>query len=525
MGNCEPGVQASGIFCTPSTIAEASRNMDASTSREPLDAPDALQRMSGVEPQRAHSGSELEPLVIDLDGVLMRPNMLAEHALAYIRHHPLRILQVLFWLLKGRSVLKWELARRVPPDAMVLPLSMAMEAYAAGEKAKGRKIYLAAAGSDPVARSVVDRCGFFDGVLADRGVGSVARSRHKAVGEVFDPGLAYAGGSHAGVSISSCASSLGLGGPSAKRLSEDPLRLRRPSWLGALIECARPHQWAKNLLVFVPAILSGEVANEGSLVAVSLAFLALCIVASSTYILNDLWDVSDDRRHWSKRKRPIASGRLPLTTALAAAPAGLALGMLLGASVAPVVTLVLSCYLVLTFMYSFVIKRIPILDVSTLAGLFTIRLVLGIVSAGVFASPWLLVFSMFLFASLCFAKRYVELERSSKRGETSLAHRGYQREDSALLLVLGLSTGIASIVVLVLYIIFDAFRQTFYGNTIWLWAFPIILFLWTSRIWLVAVRGTLDDDPVAFAVKDKPSILLGTAMLGAFLLAWSGAFA
>ncbi|NKE44148.1 UbiA family prenyltransferase [Roseomonas frigidaquae] len=292
----------------------------------------------------------------------------------------------------------------------------------------------------------------------------------------------------------------------------------------ALLEGARPHQWAKNLLVFVPAVLSGTIADADRLLAVAIAFVALCLIASGTYLLNDIWDIEDDRRHWSKCKRPLPSGRLSMGVAVVAAPAAILTGLVLAAAVNSMVALAALCYLALTIAYSLALKRVPIIDVSVLAGLFTLRLVLGIAAAQVFASPWLLVFSMFLFSSLCFAKRYVELVRAGQRGQGALAHRGYQAADGPLLLVLGPSAGMGAVVTLILYVIFDAFRQTFYGNTAWLWAFPLILFLWVSRIWLMAARGELDDDPVAFAVKDAPSIMLGTAMLGAFVLAWSGLF-
>jgi 4-hydroxybenzoate polyprenyltransferase len=205
---------------------------------------------------------------------------------------------------------------------------------------------------------------------------------------------------------------------------------------------------------------------------------------------------------------------------MVAAPASVAVGLLLGFAASPLAGVALGTYLVVTLAYSFGLKRVPILDVTTLASLFTLRLIVGIASAGVAGSHWLLTFSMFLFASLCFAKRYVEVQGAAVRGRHVVSGRGYQVEDAPLLLALGLATGTASIVIMVLYIIFDAFHASFYGHTMWLWSFPVILFLWISRIWLMAGRRQLDDDPIAFAVSDIPSIALGSAMLGAFFLAW-----
>lgn len=314
------------------------------------------------------------------------------------------------------------------------------------------------------------------------------------------------------------------GGGLLHPLPERAIRAATWAQIPALLESARPHQWAKNVLVFVPAVLSGTILDPERLAAVTLAFVSLSLIASGTYLLNDIWDLDADRKHWSKCKRPLPSGRLSMSLALTSAPIGIGLGVLLAAMVGPSVALAAVCYLALTIAYSLAIKRIPILDVSVLAGLFTLRLLLGAASAGVFASPWLLVFSMFLFSSLCFAKRYVELVRAGQRGTAALAHRGYQSADGPLLLVLGPCAGMGAVITLILYIIFDAFRQTFYGNTAWLWAFPLILFLWVSRVWLMAARDSMDDDPVTFAVRDAQSILLGTAMFAAFVLAWSGAF-
>lgn len=178
-------------------------------------------------------------------------------------------------------------------------------------------------------------------------------------------------------------------------------------------------------------------------------------------------------------------------------------------------------YLTLTLAYSLRIKKVPILDTVTLAGLFTLRLVLGIAVAGE-AAPWLLVFSMFLFTSLCLAKRCAEIQSMESTGAVSLSGRGYLTSDAPFVLSLGLATGTGSILIMVLYLIFDAFRRDFYGNPHWLWAIPVVLFLWITRIWLVGHRGKLDDDPVAYAIKDRNSLALGTIAAGAFAFAWAG---
>ena len=473
----------------------------------------------------------LDPLVLDLDGTLLHTNVLLECAISYLKQYPLGLFWIALWLCHGRARLKRELAHRVRLDPADLPINTALEAYAVAEKARGRLIYLATAADRSIAQSVADRCGFFDGVLASDGLTNLkGRSKLVALDKLFPLGFAYAGDSRADYVIWSRANQVivvgeqGWAGRAVRRFTQPNRIFPVPSRLRALLKCGRPHQWAKNCLVFVPAVLGGAAGHTDAMLATTLSFLALCITASATYIMNDLWDVADDRKHWTKRKRPIASGRLPVSTAIAAVPVGLTVGLVVAGLAAPGAALILSGYLLLTVLYSFCLKRVPILDVIVLAGLFTIRLLLGIVSARVFASPWLLVFSMFLFTSLCFAKRYTELERAMERGTSALTSRGYVAKDAQLVFSLGIGTGIASITIMVLYIMFDAFRQTFYGNTTWLWAFPVILFVWFARIWLMASRGNLDDDPVAFAVNDTPSILLGAAILLAFILAWSGTF-
>jgi len=470
-------------------------------------------------------------LVIDLDGTLLQTNVLIECALSLIRRNPLTIFRMLIWLLTGRAKLKQQLARLAALDTGSLPLNPSVEAYAAGEKARGRKVYLATAADRVMAEAIAGRCGFFDGVLASDGnVNLKGRRKADALGDLFAERFAYAGDSRADVPVWSRASEAIFVGDTrwarrlARRLGKPARIFGTPSRWRALAKCARPHQWAKNILVLVPAILAGNIFDLSALASVLISFVALCIIASSTYLLNDVWDVADDRRHWSKRNRPIASGALPISNALAVFPIGIVVGLLLGALANPTVELGLCLYLAVTLVYSFSLKRVPVLDVVTLAGLFTLRLGLGIAAAKVYASPWLLMFSMFLFASLCFAKRYVEIIGHRTRGRTSVASRGYQAEDATLLSTLGISTGICSVAIMGFYIIFDAFQRSFYGDTRWLWAFPVILFLWITRVWLTAGRGELDDDPVIFAVQDAQSLVLGGGMVVAFFLAWSGFF-
>jgi 4-hydroxybenzoate polyprenyltransferase len=292
--------------------------------------------------------------------------------------------------------------------------------------------------------------------------------------------------------------------------------------LRAIMESARPHQWSKNLLVFVPALLSDHLSDTKIVFATCLAFVSLCMVASATYILNDLVDAPHDLRHWSKRHRPLASGRLSASTALATALVGLIGGLSISLYDGGKTVMVLCAHASLTLAYSAGLKRIPVFDAFTLATLFTLRLALGIVASSAPPSPWLLVFAMFLFGSFSFAKRYTEITGVVARGGSSLDGRGYRASDGPLIVAMGVATGMSAVLIMTLYIIDDAFHQSFYGNTTWLWGFPCILFLMVSRLWLTCLRDELHDDPAMFVVKDPISLGLGAALLTCFAMALGG---
>ena len=268
----------------------------------------------------------------------------------------------------------------------------------------------------------------------------------------------------------------------------------------------RLHQWAKNALVFVPLVLGGRWGDAGVWTRAGLGFAALGFAASATYLLNDWRDLAHDRRHPSKRHRPLASGDLSAPAAVAFAGALLAgaaaLGLVLGAAAAGL----LAAYVALSVFYSVALKRVPLLDIVVLAALFTGRLMLGIALADVPVSPWLLVFSMFLFASLSLAKRHTELLRTGSA-------RGYAAADAPLLMGLGLGAMTSALLVLALYLIQDAFPAGVYRSPSLLWAAPVLLFLFLGRVWLRSGRGELADDPVAFALKDPQSLLMGVLMV------------
>jgi 4-hydroxybenzoate polyprenyltransferase len=480
-------------------------------------------------PSSAEGEDPSVPLVLDLDGTLLRTDLLAEMAVAFVVRRPWNLFRMVAWLLKGRVVLKRQLAEASDLDWNLLPVNDDVEAWAAAEARKGRTVYIATASDGIAARRITRRFPFVAEVIASDGrINLKGEKKAEELVARFPGGFDYAGDDWSDVPVwrHSRRAIVVEGKRSiqrvAARVAPIARSFTRKSLWRPFLTSLRLHQWAKNALVFVPVILSGRIYDTSALGATLLAFIGLGFVASATYFFNDLLDIAHDRRHRSKRHRPLASGQLPLATAGLAVPVGLGLGFALAALAGGKVVAVMGIYLLVTLAYSSGLKRVPMLDVFTLAALFTLRIVVGIASSGAPPSPWLLVFSMFIFGSLSLAKRHTEISALVKLEESEIGGRGYLAGDLPFVLAAGVSTGMAAVLIMVLYIIEDAFRQSFYGNTEWLWGFPAILFLFVSRIWLVCQRDTLHDDPVYFAIKDVPSIMLGGGLFICFILAWAG---
>jgi 4-hydroxybenzoate polyprenyltransferase len=293
-----------------------------------------------------------------------------------------------------------------------------------------------------------------------------------------------------------------------------------PSKLVSMFKAMRLHQWMKNLLVFVPLMAAHQYADTQRDALALMAFVIFSLTASSVYLLNDLVDVQDDRHHARKRKRPFASGALSLITGWAAWPVLLLVAVVLSAWLMPVLfSVCLGVYFVLTVAYSLHLKQFAVVDVLTLASLYTLRIIAGAAAIDVAVSFWLLLFSMFIFLSLALIKRYSELKVARDAGKTgALRGRGYEPDDLELVSSLGGSSGFIAVLVLALYIQ-DGQAAHLYATpqVIWL-ACPVMLF-WISRAWLIAHRGRMHDDPIVFALKDKVSWGVGTFMLGVLALA------
>jgi len=473
-----------------------------------------------VEPQILRT-----PLCVDLDGTLIRSDLLLETFLLLVKRNPLYLFLLPLWLLRGKAVLKAEIASRVSLKPATLPYNKEFLEWLRCERAAQRGIWLCTAASEPLARSVADHLGLFDGVLAsDRTVNLAGTAKAARLVEQFgEGGFDYCGNERRDLAIWRHAGGAIVvnGGARLETVAARAVPLIRafPSNarpLKSLSRALRPHQWAKNLLVIVPLLAAHGATDPGSVTAAVLAFVAFSLCASCVYLVNDLLDLEADRAHPRKSKRPFASGDLPLLAGLALAPILLAGAAIIAAFLPPKFWLVLGTYYGFTCVYSFALKGLVLIDALALAGLYTLRVIAGSAAVSVPLSFWLLLFSVFLFLSLAFVKRFAELESLRKQQRLRAVGRGYHVEDLSLLQSLGTASGYLSVLVLALYINSPQI-EVLYSRPKVIWMLCVLMLYWISRIWMVAQRGQMHDDPVVFALKDKAS--LGIGLLAAVVVA------
>ena len=447
--------------------------------------------------------------------------MLHENVLGLAKVAPLALLNLPAWLGRGKAHLKHELAGRVRIDPAGLPYNPDVLALIREAREQGRPVILATASPLPVAQAIADHLGLFDDVIAtDPTTNLAAANKAEAlVARYGARGFDYAGNHRHDLPIFAAARHAHLvssdGGlrRAAQRHNDSVAHIDAPAGgLKAWVKALRLHQWLKNALIFVPLFAAKAEGNHKLLLAACLAFLAFGLFASSVYILNDLLDLQADRQHRSKRRRPFASGAIPVAHGILAAPVlmagsvGLAIGLL------PRLFLeVLLVYGVITTAYSFVLKRQVVVDVMLLASLYTIRILAGSAATHVKPSFWLLAFSMFIFLCLAMAKRYSELRQAlDKKG--TLAGRGYMPSDLPVVLAMGAGSGLVAVLILALYTQSEIV-PAHYPAPEWLWMVPPVMLYWVVRLWMKANRGEVDDDPVVFAARDWQSLVVA-AMMG-----------
>lgn len=286
----------------------------------------------------------------------------------------------------------------------------------------------------------------------------------------------------------------------------------------AILKEIRIYQWVKNLLIFVPLLLSHTFSDYALVVESLIAFMAFSLCASSVYVINDLCDVESDRIHPVKKFRPIAAGLIPVSTARIIAVILFSMALAIALSLNQEFLMVFCSYFILTLAYSFGLKAFALIDVLILGSLYALRVIAGVVVISVDISYWLVVFSLFAFMSLAMIKRFTELKNMQSRKEYTMTHRGYEVADDGLLLIMGIVSSYIAILVVALYI-HDPLVITKYTTPMWLWLVIPAMLYWLSRIWLLANRGDLIEDPVLFALKDKVSYIVMLVCLVSVLLA------
>jgi 4-hydroxybenzoate polyprenyltransferase len=463
------------------------------------------------------------PLCVGLVGTLIKTDLLYESFIVLCKRNPLMIGSTLVWLARGRAHLKAQIAERVSLDPALLPYHEPFLAFLREAKARGRKLILVTSSARKLVLPIAGYLDLFDEVLTGDGTTNLppAARRQLLVERFGERGFDYAGHSPAELPVWAAArealvvqGSPRLAVQAARRAKLGPAFPASAGRLRALARALRPHQWAKNLIIFIPTLTAHRLGDPALVLRDAWAFASFSLCASGVYILNDLMDLEADRRHVSKNRRPFAAGDLPLLAGLVLGPLLLGAGFLLAVHVSWLLAGVTALYLVLTTSYTLWVKRVVLLDVFFLAGLYTIRLIAGHAASGIPYSAWLLIFSMFIFLSLALVKRFVELRpaKPDEAGRVVGAGRGYRVDDLAVVTSLGTGSGYLAALVLALYGNSQEVVILYRHPTLLLLVCPLLLF-WISRVWLLAHRGQMHDDPVVFALKDRVSYLVGLLAL------------
>ena len=466
-------------------------------------------------------------LVVDLDGTVVRSDLLFESfwaAMARDWRTPLRAGMAL--LRGGRAGLKDRLASDGPVDPGSLPYDEGVLEHVRRWRAAGGRTALVTASSQVLAQKVADHLDLFDEVHGSRGTRNL-KGAHKAAfltGRFGRGGFDYIGDAEADLPVWQAAHhAISVTPHQALRRRLDALMADRPGSVthlpaapvtrSAYLRALRPHQWLKNALVFVPMLAAHQLTGA-TLGQSVLAFAVFSLVASSVYLLNDLLDLAADRAHPRKRRRPLASGALPLAQGTALAPlllvAGLALALPLGWAFVGV----MAVYYAATLAYSLTLKRKVIIDICVLAGLYTLRIVAGGTATGIELSVWLLAFSIFFFFAMAAVKRQAELVDGEAAGTARVHGRGYRVSDLPLVSMMAIASGYLSVLVMALYIYAPEVRDL-YGRPEALWGICLVLLYWVSRMVMVTHRGMMHDDPIVYAVRDRISLVC-LALIAAF---------
>lgn len=470
---------------------------------------------------------QLLPIAVDLDGTLLNTDTLYESAVHLMHHHPIQVLLLPLWLMKGKAHLKTKLSSCVALNPATLPYNLELIEWLKEQKAAGHRLILCTAADSKTACPIADHLNLFDEVMASDGQTNLSGKKKKeALVQLFgEQGFIYAGNSNEDLEVwSSAAKAVAVNANNKltkkasalveinKVFAPQPITIH--NWRRVL----RIHQYLKNILLFMPVAAAHQIGNFESVSLLLLAFISFSLCASAVYITNDLFDLDSDRQHPRKRHRPFASGVVPLSYGVMLAPLCLITSFALAQFVGFNFFILLIAYFIVTVAYSLRLKRYALIDCLTLAGLYTLRIIAGAAAVAISLSFWLLAFSIFLFLSLAFVKRYAELQIQIAHGSSTAHGRGYHVEDATLIQTLGITAGYAAVLVLALYLHSEAV-MILYSTPQFIWgSIPLILF-WISWIWLKAHRGQMYDDPIVFAVRDKSSLMAGVIFIAIFIIA------
>ena len=503
-------------------------------------APNQFENTAAIEGAAAAANVAEMPLCVDLDGTLVKSDTLVDTVLVLARQDPASVLRFPGWVAEGKAAFKRRVSLLAEIDVERLPYNRPLLEYLREEHAKGREIWLATGADTLLAERVAAHLRIFAGVLASDGaVNLTGKNKLAAFEGKFAKGFCYIGNARPDLALLSCCMEPMVANPDrglsaglrAARVTPARTVTDSVSPAKAWAKAIRLHQWTKNALVFLPLVLA-HVRAAGPVVATCMAFLSFGFAASATYIVNDLLDLEADRHHARKRRRPFAAGDLSPIVGIATSVVFLASALALAFAVPRVLALLsptfqmqgpgpflewLAIYVVVTMAYSLRLKRMVLVDVIVLSGLYTIRLLAGSAAAGVPISPWLAAFSIFFFLSLAFVKRFSELEAMREGTEapaaTAVKGRGYRVSDLEQVRSFGTASGCASVVVFSLYIGLNTVARELYPHYGRLWLLVPVLLLWLFRLWLLASRGDLHEDPVVYAITDRRSLLLGVLVV------------
>jgi 4-hydroxybenzoate polyprenyltransferase len=464
------------------------------------------------EPEGTESGI---PLCVDLDGTLVKSDTFYDAVCLLLRVRPASVLRFPQWLAwGGKARLKQEVNYRATIDAAHLPYNQPLLDFLREQHKLRRPIYLATGADISLAERVAAHLGFFAGVLASDGSTNLTGNRKLAGLQQRFPVFDYIGNARPDLPALAHSRKAYLANPTAglqmalrsRHIPAEHIFEDRRQLFPSVLKSIRTHQWAKNLLLVVPLLMSHQLTVQSFTRAIT-AFFCFSFVASANYLINDLLDMESDRRHSKKRLRSFANGDLSVAFGVFLAFLGLAVSAAMLPFLPMRFALWLIAYVVFTSAYSFYLKRIPVVDVLVLSGLYTLRLMAGGAATHTPISPWLWSLSIFLFLSLAMVKRFSELANLRERGVSSTHGRGYHVADMEQIRAFGTSSAYASVVVFSLYISHpDVSRLYRHPGRLWL-VVPLMLY-WLTRVWLKASRGEMNEDPVIFAIRDRQSVVI-----------------